>query len=184
MIFQEPMTSLNPVYTVGEQIVEAIRQHHRVTRRASHEMASAALREVGIDDPHIRKRAYPHQFSGGMRQRVMIAMALACSPRVLLADEPTTALDVTIAQQILDLLQNLQKQRGLAIMLITHDLGIVNQRADGVCVMYRGRIVERGPTSEVLNNPQHAYTRGLLECRPRIGRRVQRLRTIGEAVST
>jgi ABC-type dipeptide/oligopeptide/nickel transport system ATPase component len=171
------------VFTIGEQIVEAIRRHHRVTRRAANEMASAALREVGIDDPHMRKRAYPHQFSGGMRQRVMIAMALACNPRVLLADEPTTALDVTIAAQILDLLRRLQQQRGLAIMLITHDLGLVRQRADDVCVMYRGRVVERGAVSDVLDSPQHPYTRALLECRPQLGKRVERLRTISDTMS-
>jgi len=180
MIFQEPMTSLNPVYTIGEQIIEAIRQHHRVLRRAAKEMASAALREVGIDDPHVRLHAYPHQFSGGMRQRVMIAMALACNPRILLADEPTTALDVTIAAQILDLLQRLQRSRGLSIMLITHDLGIVAQRADDVCVMYRGRIVEAGTVKEVLARPMHPYTRALLECRPRVGQRAERLVTIGD----
>jgi len=180
MIFQEPMTSLNPVYTIGEQIIEAIRQHHRVLRRAAKEMASAALREVGIDDPHVRLHAYPHQFSGGMRQRVMIAMALACNPRILLADEPTTALDVTIASQILDLLQRLQRSRGLSIMLITHDLGIVAQRADDVCVMYRGRIVEAGTVKEVLARPMHPYTRALLECRPRVGQRAERLVTIGD----
>ncbi|HVP74372.1 MAG TPA: ATP-binding cassette domain-containing protein, partial [Phycisphaerales bacterium] len=149
-------------------------------RRAAKEMASAALREVGIDDPHVRLHAYPHQFSGGMRQRVMIAMALACNPRILLADEPTTALDVTIASQILDLLQRLQRSRGLSIMLITHDLGIVAQRADDVCVMYRGRIVEAGTVKEVLARPMHPYTRALLECRPRVGQRAERLVTIGD----
>jgi ABC-type dipeptide/oligopeptide/nickel transport system ATPase component len=183
MIFQEPMTSLNPVFTIGEQIIEAIRRHHRVLRRAAKEMAGAALREVGIEDPSARMRAYPHQFSGGMRQRVMIAMALACNPRVLLADEPTTALDVTIAAQILDLLRRLQQSRGLSIMLITHDLGIVAQRADDVCVMHRGVAVESGSVAEVLRNPQHPYTRALLECRPRVGQRVDRLRTIQGAMT-
>jgi peptide/nickel transport system ATP-binding protein len=183
MIFQEPMTSLNPVFTIGEQIIEAIRRHHpRVLRRAMNEMASAALREVGIEDPLQRKQAYPHQFSGGMRQRVMIAMALACQPQVLLADEPTTALDVTIAAQILDLLQRLQRGRGLAIMLITHDLGIVKQRADDVCVMYGGRIVESGSVEDVLNNPLHPYTIALLKCRPRLGQRVDRLSTIADVM--
>ncbi len=182
MIFQEPMTSLNPVFTVGEQIIEAIMRHHRVLRRAAKEMASAALREVGIDDPHIRLRAYPHEFSGGMRQRVMIAMALACNPRVLLADEPTTALDVTIAAQILDLLQRLQRGRGLSIMLITHDLGIVAQRSDDVCVMYAGRVVESGGVRDVLARPAHPYTKALLACRPKLGQRVPRLTTIADVV--
>ena len=182
MIFQEPMTSLNPVFTIGEQIIEAIMRHHRVLRRAAKEMASVSLRDVGIHDPMLRMQQYPHQFSGGMRQRVMIAMALACNPKVLLADEPTTALDVTIAAQILDLLRKLQQERGLAIMLITHDLGIVGQRADDVCVMYRGKIVESGSVEEVLRNPQHAYTRALLDCRPRLGKRVERLRTISDVL--
>ncbi len=185
MIFQEPMTSLNPVLTIGEQIIEAIMRHHRVLRRAAKEMAGAALREVGINDSQTRLNAYPHQFSGGMRQRVMIAMALACQPRVLLADEPTTALDVTIAAQILDLLRRLQRERGLAIMLVTHDLGIVQHRADDVCVMYRGRIVESGSVKVVLEQPMHPYTRALLECRPRLrsGRRLDRLRTLSDAMS-
>jgi ABC-type dipeptide/oligopeptide/nickel transport system ATPase component len=183
MIFQEPMTSLNPVLTIGEQILEAIHRHHApLTRRAAREMAIAALREVGIDDPQSRLHAYPHEFSGGMRQRVMIAMALACNPKILLADEPTTALDVTIAAQILDLLQRLQRSRGLSIMLITHDLGIVAQRADDVCVMYRGKVVEAGPVSEVLRSPAHAYTRALLACRPRLGKRVERLSTIDDVM--
>jgi peptide/nickel transport system ATP-binding protein len=183
MIFQEPMTSLNPVFTIGEQIIEAIRRHHpHVLRLAAKEMASAALREVGIEDPLQRQQAYPHQFSGGMRQRVMIAMALACQPKVLLADEPTTALDVTIAAQILDLLQRLQRERGLAIMLITHDLGIVKQRADDVCVMYAGRVVESGSVEEVLNRPLHPYTIALLKCRPRLGQRVDRLSTIADVM--
>jgi ABC-type dipeptide/oligopeptide/nickel transport system ATPase component len=183
MIFQEPMTSLNPVLTIGEQILEAIHRHHsHVTRRAGREMAGAALREVGIEDPQSRLHAYPHEFSGGMRQRVMIAMALACNPKILLADEPTTALDVTIAAQILDLLQRLQRRRGLSIMLITHDLGIVAQRADDVCVMYRGKVVEAGPVSDVLRSPAHAYTRALLACRPRLGQRVARLSTIADVM--
>jgi ABC-type dipeptide/oligopeptide/nickel transport system ATPase component len=182
MIFQEPMTSLNPVLTMGEQIVEAIGRHHHVTRRAAQEMAAAALREVGIEDSQRRLNAYPHHFSGGMRQRVMIAMALACNPKILLADEPTTALDVTIAAQILDLLQRLQHSRGLSIMLITHDLGIVAQRADDVCVMYRGHVVESGSVQDVLRSPKHAYTRALLECRPRLGRRVERLSTIADVM--
>ncbi|MEO0513048.1 MAG: ABC transporter ATP-binding protein [Planctomycetota bacterium] len=174
MIFQEPMTSLNPVTTIGEQLVEAIRLHRvdgggrRLSGRAARSVAVDALAEVGIPDPAARLAAYPHQFSGGMRQRVMIAMALACEPRVLLADEPTTALDVTIQKQILDLIGALKRDRGLGVVLITHDLGVVAHHADVVCVMYAGRIVEYSRVDELFRRPTHPYTRGLLACIPRL----------------
>ncbi|MCL4220714.1 MAG: ABC transporter ATP-binding protein [Phycisphaerales bacterium] len=182
MIFQEPMTSLNPVYSVGEQIIEAVVTHQHCTRRQARQAAIEAMREVGIPGPEDRVHAYPHQFSGGMRQRVMIAMALACRPRLLLADEPTTALDVTIQAQILDLLCELQRSRGLAVMLITHDLGIVAERAQVACVMYAGRVVEYARVSRLFSEPKHPYTRGLLACIPRLGHRQERLRTIREVI--
>jgi len=169
MIFQEPMTSLNPVLTVGEQIIEAIRLHREASPSAARDIAAAAMTDVGIPDPAKRLRAYPHQFSGGMRQRVMIAMALACRPRLLLADEPTTALDVTIQAQVLDLLDTLKRDRGMAVMLITHDLGVVARYADVVCVMYAGRVVEYAPVFELYENPRHPYTRGLLASIPKMG---------------
>ena len=182
MIFQEPMTSLNPVYTVGDQITEAIEQHQPVTRREARDIAVRAMDDVGIPDPASRLRAYPHQFSGGMRQRVMIAMALACRPSLLLADEPTTALDVTIQAQILELLGELKRTRGMGVMLITHDLGVVREQADVVCVMYAGRVVEYATCEALFANPLHPYTRGLLECIPRMRDRRARLRTVSELV--
>jgi ABC-type dipeptide/oligopeptide/nickel transport system ATPase component len=182
MIFQEPMTSLNPVFSIGEQIIEAIMLHQGVRQRAARDIAIEALREVGIADPQERLRAYPHEFSGGMRQRAMIAMALACRPRLLLADEPTTALDVTIQAQILDLVSSLREERGMAIMLITHDLGIVAERADVVCVMYAGRCVEYARVEDLFRNPLHPYTRGLFQCRPTLSERRERLTTVDAVV--
>ena len=178
MIFQEPMTSLNPVYTVGEQIVEAITLHQKVSGRQAREIAQAALTEVGIADAGRRMNEYPHQMSGGMRQRIMIAMALACRPTLLIADEPTTALDVTIQAQILELLRKLQQQKGMSILLITHDLGVVANNADVVAVMYAGKIVEYAAVEALFDHPQHPYTRGLFASIPRLGSRVERLATI------
>ena len=178
MIFQEPMTSLNPVFTIGEQILEAILLHQKVNRREATEIAVGALTEVGIADARSRLKEYPHQMSGGMRQRIMIAMALACQPELLLADEPTTALDVTIQAQILELLRELQVDRYMSIMLITHDLGVVAQNADVVAVMYAGRIVEYGSVMDVFNDPLHPYTRGLFASMPLLGANQGRLTTI------
>jgi peptide/nickel transport system ATP-binding protein len=170
MIFQEPMSSLNPVYTVGDQIVEAVLVHQRArTRRAARDRAVELLGLVGIPSPAERADTYPHQLSGGMRQRVMIAMALACEPRLLIADEPTTALDVTIQAQIMDLLRDLRARLGMAVLLITHDLGLVADFVDEVAVMYAGRIVERAPVKDLFADPRHPYTRGLLRSVPSYG---------------
>jgi peptide/nickel transport system ATP-binding protein len=166
MIFQEPMTSLNPVYSVGSQIVEAIRIHRKVSRREARARAVELLRLVGIPSPAERADAYPHQLSGGMRQRVMIAMALSCEPSLLIADEPTTALDVTIQAQILDLLRRLQEKLGMSILFITHDLGLVAEFTSSVVVMYAGRVVESGSVERVFADPRHPYTRGLLGSLP------------------
>ena len=168
MIFQDPMTSLNPVYTVGEQIAEALRLHRKLSRKAARDAAIQAMREVAIPDPTRRVDDYPHQLSGGMRQRVMIAMALACDPKLLIADEPTTALDVTIQAQILELLNELRTTRELAVLLITHDLGVVAEVADRVAVMYTGRIVEESPVNELFARPKHPYTEGLLRSVPKL----------------
>ena len=182
MIFQEPMTSLNPVYTIGDQIIEAILLHQKVGVDEAESIAVRAMKEVGIPRPEERLKAYPHQFSGGMRQRVMIAMALACQPDLLLADEPTTALDVTIQAQILDLLRDLQRTRGMAIMLITHNLGVVAENADVVCVMYAGRVVEYANVFELFDRPLHPYTRGLFNSIPGLRDRRHRLTTVEEVV--
>src|SRR5438270_3739638 len=168
MIFQDPMTSLNPVFSVGEQIAEALRLHRKLSRKAARVAAVDAMREVSIPDPELRVNDYPHQLSGGMRQRVMIAMALACDPKVLIADEPTTALDVTIQAQILELLNNLRRTRDLAVLLITHDLGVVAEVADRVAVMYTGKIVEESPVDELFARPKHPYTEGLLRSVPKL----------------
>lgn len=172
MVFQEPMTSLNPVYTVGEQIAEPIRIHLGKSHREAAADAVRLLADVGIPDPERRATQYPHELSGGMRQRVTIAMALACDPRLLIADEPTTALDVTIQAQILDLLQALQRERHMGILFVTHNLGVVAEIADRVAVMYAGRIVESGPVAEVFAHPRHPYTKGLLRSVPRLGQAV------------
>jgi oligopeptide/dipeptide ABC transporter ATP-binding protein len=178
MIFQEPMTSLNPVYTIGDQIAEAVILHQKVGGREAMRITEQALRDVGIADPQRRLREYPHEMSGGMRQRVMIAMALSCKPKLLIADEPTTALDVTIQAQILELLRKIQKQTGMAIMLITHDLGVVAENADVVNVMYASRVVESATVEDLFDRPQHPYTHGLFKSVPQLGSTTNRLATI------
>jgi peptide/nickel transport system ATP-binding protein len=182
MIFQEPMTSLNPSYTIGDQIEEAILRHRAVSRREARAHAVEMLRRVRIPSPESRADDYPHRLSGGMRQRAMIAMALACDPELLIADEPTTALDVTIQAQILDLLRRLKAETGTAIILITHDLGVVAEVAEDVAVMYAGQIVERASVAALFAEPQHPYTVGLLGALPRLDRRRERLATIEGAV--
>jgi oligopeptide/dipeptide ABC transporter ATP-binding protein len=182
MVFQDPMASLNPVMRVGEQIVEAIRAHRRVSRSDARARAIALLGEVGIADPATRVDAWPHQMSGGMRQRVMIAIALAGEPDLLIADEPTTALDVTVQAQILELIDTLRTARGMAVLLITHDLGIVAGRADRVMVMYAGRIVESAATAQLFADPEHPYTRGLFASLPRLDATGARLTAIPGAV--
>lgn len=171
MIFQEPMTALNPVNTIGHQIMEAILLHQRVSKKEAREKAIDMLERVGISSPSQAVDKYPHEFSGGMRQRAMIAMALSCNPRLLIADEPTTALDVTIASQILELLQELKEEMGMSILFITHDLGVIGEIAERVIVMYTGKIVESGSCVDIFHNPKHPYTQKLLESRPRIGQK-------------
>ena len=166
MIFQEPMTSLNPVFTAGEQVAEAVRLHQGKSRREAMDVAIEMFKLTGIPSPHERVRNYPHEMSGGMRQRVMISMALACRPKLLIADEPTTALDVTIQAQILELLNDLQRELGMSIMLITHDLGVVAESCDNVIVMYAGRVVEQATTKDLFSNPRHPYTLGLMNSIP------------------
>jgi peptide/nickel transport system ATP-binding protein/oligopeptide transport system ATP-binding protein len=166
MVFQEPMTSLNPVFTIGEQVMETIRAHERLSQRALYSRALEMLEKVGIPSAAQRMADYPHQLSGGQRQRVMLAIALACRPRLLIADEPTTALDVTIQAQILDLIMDLRDEFGMAIIIITHNMGVVAETADRVLVMYAGRVVEEAPVSRLFDRPLHPYTRGLLECVP------------------
>jgi oligopeptide/dipeptide ABC transporter ATP-binding protein len=178
MVFQEPMTSLNPVFTCGDQVAESLEVHEALGRAAARERAIELLGQVGIPEPAERARQYPHELSGGMRQRVMIAMALACRPALLIADEPTTALDVTIQAQILELLQRLQAEMGMALLLITHDLGVVAGVADRVCVLYAGQVVESCAAAEVFRAGRHPYTAGLLASLPRVGERTDRLRVI------
>jgi peptide/nickel transport system ATP-binding protein len=182
MIFQDPMTSLNPVFTVGDQITEGILAHFKVPRTEARERALRLLQEVGLPDPSARLKAYPHQLSGGMRQRVMIAIALAAEPEILIADEPTTALDVTVQAQILEVLDRLRESRGMAVLLITHDLGIVAGRADRVAVMYAGQIVEEAPTAQLFARPSHPYTQGLFGSVPRISGPLRRLSPIQGSV--
>jgi len=178
MVFQEPMTSLNPVFTVGEQIAEPLMYHRRMTRRAALDRAAELLDKVGIPTPRARLASYPHELSGGMRQRVMVAMALSCQPRLLIADEPTTALDVTVQAQILELLASLQQEFGTAIMLITHDLGVVAEFANRAVVMYAGRIVEQAEVGTLFARPLHPYTEGLLGSIPPMEEDIERLRAI------
>jgi peptide/nickel transport system ATP-binding protein len=184
-IFQEPMTSLNPVLTIGEQIAESLRRHEAVTKKQALERTIEMLKLVQIPNAEARVHDYPHQFSGGMRQRVMIAMALACQPKLVIADEPTTALDVTIQAQILDLLQDMKDRFGMAVMLITHAMGVVAETAQRVVVMYAGKVVEEAPVEELFGDPRHPYTQGLIRSIPRIdldaGRKT-RLETIGGSV--
>jgi len=183
MVFQEPMTSLNPVFTVGMQVMEGLQLHKDLSKAAAHTRAVELLQEVGIPDAAARMKAYPHELSGGMRQRVMIAIALACDPDVLIADEPTTALDVTIQAQIMDLLDRLQDKSGMSMVLITHDLGLVAESCDDVIVMYAGTVVEQAPVDDLFERPQHPYTQGLLQALPGAasvddGQRQTRLSTI------
>jgi oligopeptide/dipeptide ABC transporter ATP-binding protein len=182
MIFQDPMTSLNPVFTVGDQIAEGVRAHFEVSRAEARQRTLTLLQEVGIPDPLARLDAYPHQLSGGMRQRVMIAIALSAEPEILVADEPTTALDVTVQAQILEVLDRLRDSHGMAVLLITHDLGIVAGRADRVAVMYAGQIVEEAPTDRLFARPSHPYTQGLFASVPRITGPVERLLPIRGSV--
>lgn len=178
IIFQDPMTSLNPVYTIGNQIVEVILLHTKKTKQEAWARAKELLELVGINEPDRRLKQYPHELSGGMRQRVMIAMALACNPKIIIADEPTTALDVTIQAQILDLLRSLKDRINSSIMLITHDLGVIAEMADYVVVMYAGRVVEKGTVEEIFAHPSHPYTIGLMASKPVVGKKVDRLYSI------
>lgn len=175
MIFQEPMTSLNPVYTCGDQVMEAIMLHQKINKKEARRKTIKLFEQVQLPDPERVFRVYPHQISGGQKQRVMIAMAMSCNPRILIADEPTTALDVTVQKTILDLMLQLQREHDMGIMFITHDLGVIAELADKVMVMYKGKVVEQGPVLEIFSNPQHPYTKSLLACRPPLDKRLKRL---------
>ncbi|MBI4606764.1 MAG: ABC transporter ATP-binding protein [Planctomycetes bacterium] len=178
MVFQDPMTSLDPVQTAGRQVAEALRAHRRLPRRAARLEAVGLLERVGIPDPELRARAYPHQLSGGLRQRVMIAMAVACAPRLIIADEPTTALDATVQAQIVSLLRDLQRTSGMSILVITHDMGLVAELADRVAVMYAGKVVESGPAGALFDEPRHPYTAGLFDSMARLHAPGEALRVI------
>jgi peptide/nickel transport system ATP-binding protein len=180
MIFQEPMTSLNPVFTCGDQVVEAIRLHQKVSFAEARDRTLTLFEEVRLPNPSRIFSAYPHQLSGGQKQRVMIAMAIACNPRLLIADEPTTALDVTVQKTILELLQELQAKHGMSLIFISHDLGVIGEICDRVLVMYKGRIVEEGPVQDIFASPHDPYTRGLIACRPPLDRRLHRLPTLSD----
>jgi peptide/nickel transport system ATP-binding protein len=184
MIFQEPMSSLNPVHKVGRQVMEAILEHQNVTKNEAQTRTIELFDEVGIPDPAERIHYYPHQMSGGQKQRVMIAMALSCNPKLLIADEPTTALDVTVQKQILDLIRELRDERQMAVLFITHDLGVIAEIADDVMVMYRGKVVEQGAVLDIYENPRHPYTQGLLNCRPRLDTVYKRLPTVSDFMDT
>jgi peptide/nickel transport system ATP-binding protein len=184
MIFQEPMTSLNPVFTVGYQVMEAILLHQKVSKQQARKKTIDLFREVGIPDPEGRIDSYPHQMSGGQKQRVMIAMALSCNPRLLIADEPTTALDVTIQAQILDILRKLRDERGMSVLFITHDLGVIAEIADDVAVMFQGKVVEYGKVLDIFENPKHPYTKGLLACKPRLETKYKILPTVADYMET
>lgn len=181
MIFQEPMTSLNPVFTIGEQIEEVVRAHRSLSKKNTRKTTLESMEEVGL--PHHRIGSYPHEFSGGMRQRVMIAMALVCEPTLLIADEPTTALDATTSNQIVELLMQVKRRRGMSMLFISHDFGLVSDLADDICVMRNGKSVESGDAAQVLQNPKHTYTKALLACRPSLSVRKERLVTIEEFTS-
>ena len=178
MVFQEPMTSLNPVFTIGDQVTETIRAHENLSQRALFARAVELLEKVGIPSPATRMADYPHQLSGGQRQRVMLAIALSCRPKLLIADEPTTALDVTIQAQILDLIMDLRDEFGMAIIIITHNMGVIAETADRVLVMYAGRVIEAAPVATLFDNPLHPYTSGLLSCVPTLEQRKERLEAI------
>jgi peptide/nickel transport system ATP-binding protein len=180
MIFQEPMTALNPTWTCGAQVAEALELHTTLDGAGRKARVIELFEQVGIPQPQTRYDQYPHELSGGMRQRICISIALACGPQLLIADEPTTALDVTIQAQILDLIKRLQRERGMAVLFITHDLGVVAELADRVVLMRHGQVVEQGPVAEIYANPQHPYTKGLLACRPRLGVRRDRLPTVDD----
>ncbi len=182
MIFQEPMTALNPVYTIGYQMDEQIQKHMKFSKKDSRDRAIEMLQLVGIPSAKERYETYPHQLSGGMRQRAMIAMALSCNPKFLIADEPTTALDVTIQAQILELFQTLQEKMNMTVQFITHDLGVISEVSDKVLVMYGGHTCETGPTQDIINSPKHPYTAALIESRPKMGQRISRLKTIEGSV--